>query len=386
MTASYPAAAAAAALPARRGSQGSPQPPGSPAPLPALHRAGTARPGPALRAFAAGGPCPLPSRCGCGAAAPGSSRGTHRAGLRQRRRPCPPRRRALAVSPARAPRAAAVSTCARPRSASPLLAAPGLIFHWSAALVWGPLPPGRLVFCTALSPFPAISNLHALSFLRYRLILGEQGRGLPGRSFKPALNFALVAKWTLELQWPVVPEALAHDGVPLAASDPGAGSLSPRSQCEIGAPPDPGAGSVFPSIPGRGRCPPDPSAGSVLPSIPGWGRCPPDPSAGSVLPSIPGWGRCPPDPSAGSVSPRSRSGAPSGRADPAEAPWRPRPPARGRLAQRPPQGLARAVPRPGRVRAVREPGSGTPIGNTFSPVSCRTWAAPPWGTPGADVT
>lgn len=101
-----------------------------------------------------------------------------RAELRQRRRPYVPRRRAPAVSPTRgaAPRpgtpgAAAGSgvhlrpapISARASSASPLLTAPGLIFHRSAASVWGRLPPRHLVLCTALSPFPAISNLHALS-------------------------------------------------------------------------------------------------------------------------------------------------------------------------------------------------------------------------------
>lgn len=65
---------------------------------------------------------------------------------------------------------------ARAGSASPLLTTLGLIFHKSAAPVWGLLLPRQLVLCTALSPFSAISNLHALSFLRYRLILVWQSR------------------------------------------------------------------------------------------------------------------------------------------------------------------------------------------------------------------
>lgn len=135
---------------------------------------------PARPASAAGGAATARCRCRYHAAAPGFSRGTHRAAsaaapARHGAEPrCQPNvRRCSGPQSCRR----LLATCARPRSAarpgsaSPLLAAPGLIFCSSLAAVVGLLPPGQLLFCTALSPFPAISNLHALSFLRYRLIL-----------------------------------------------------------------------------------------------------------------------------------------------------------------------------------------------------------------------
>lgn len=191
MTASYPAAAVA--LPALRGTEGPPPPPPPPA------APGQPRPrGPAASRRASPPlpqaaqllrlplpapmrlPLPLPVLCGGSRRLPGYSP--------RRAPPAPPPQPDAAPRPrwqpnpprCSAPREllkAPASTCARLRSAarassaSPLLAAPGLIFWRSLAPVLGLLPPRQLVFCTALSPFPAISNLHALSFLRYRLIL-----------------------------------------------------------------------------------------------------------------------------------------------------------------------------------------------------------------------
>lgn len=183
MTASYPAAAA---FPARRGTEGSPPPPADPgqprAPVPRPRCTAPARP-----ASAAGGAATARSlaRTHAGAdtmrqlpASPGVLTAPPASPPQPGTAPsprCQPNLRRCSAPP-ELPQAP-VSTCARPRSAaragsaSPLLAAPGLIFCSSLAAVVGLLPPRQLLFCTALSPFPAISNLHALSFLRYRLIL-----------------------------------------------------------------------------------------------------------------------------------------------------------------------------------------------------------------------
>lgn len=121
-------------------------------------------------------------RCRCRAVAPGSSRGTHRSGLRRpcaprRPAPPPPRPRGCSGSPGM-PRSGVhlPGPARRPRLSLAPLASLGLIVHRSAAPTWGRLPPGQPVLCTALSPFSAISNLHALSFLRYRLILVWRSR------------------------------------------------------------------------------------------------------------------------------------------------------------------------------------------------------------------
>ncbi|XP_065526483.1 sterile alpha motif domain-containing protein 1-like [Lathamus discolor] len=201
MTGGYPAAAA---LPAQRGAGGPPplsaapgQTRGPAAPhCTALHRTAPHRTGPAQRSPAQPSsplpqaarllrllppaPVPVPVPCGGSRLLPRYSP--------RRAPPAPQPRPPTAPSPRRQanPRRcsaplellqAPVSTCARLRaagrasSASPLPAAPGLILCRSVAPAAGLLSRGQVVCCTALSPFPAISNLHALSFLRYRLIL-----------------------------------------------------------------------------------------------------------------------------------------------------------------------------------------------------------------------
>lgn len=187
MTASYPAAAAE--LPAPRASERPPPPaPGAPR----RGQPGTARDSPARLCRRRRGRSAFPSRSGAGAAAvrwlpappevltaSGSTSAAVPARLGAQRRCQPEPRRCSGIPGAAAGsgvhlRPAPLS--ARASSASPLLASLGLIFHRSAAPIWGRLPPRQLVFCTALSPFSAISNLHALSFLRYRLILVWRSR------------------------------------------------------------------------------------------------------------------------------------------------------------------------------------------------------------------
>lgn len=195
MTASYPAAAAA--LPGRRISEG-PPPPVPAAPRrdspgqPRTAQSRTAQPRKARLCRRRRGRSAFPSRSGAAAvwrlpappevltASSSANAGVpERLGTESR---CQPNLRSCSAP--RDPGAAAGSgvhlrpapLSARAGSASPLLTTLGLIFHKSAAPVWGLLLPRQLVLCTALSPFSAISNLHALSFLRYRLILVWQSR------------------------------------------------------------------------------------------------------------------------------------------------------------------------------------------------------------------